>query len=114
MYAGGIIEFGIAENVLKHPSHPYTAALLLSRPRLDRDRGQKLASITGAPPDLFAPPKGCGFFDRCEAAMEVCRDNLPEFFELDDSGHRSLCWLHHPFGREPRDSWLAGREAAGA
>jgi oligopeptide transport system ATP-binding protein len=112
-YAGQVVEEGRSEDVFHNPSHPYTAALLMSRPRLDRDRRQKLASVPGAPPDLFAPPEGCGFFDRCSAAMDVCKDSLPEFFYTGEPGHRSLCWLHHPFGHGLRDSWLSGREALG-
>lgn len=97
-YAGQVVEEGNAEDIFYRPSHPYTAALLMSRPRLDRDRTQKLASISGAPPDLFAPPAGCGFFSRCRAAMEICREHLPPFFAVEggiNGRHKSLCWLHH-------------------
>jgi oligopeptide transport system ATP-binding protein len=107
-YAGQVVEEGSAVDVFHNPSHPYTAALLMSRPSLDWDRRRKLVSVPGSPPDLFAPPAGCGFFDRCDAAMEVCRDARPEFFDASNgegAPHRSLCWLHHPFGREARSNW---------
>ncbi|MDR1021345.1 MAG: ABC transporter ATP-binding protein [Synergistaceae bacterium] len=110
-YAGQVVEEGRSEDVFLNPSHPYTAALLMSRPSLDWDRGQKLASVPGTPPDLFAPPAGCGFFDRCAAAMEVCREALPEFFETENHegvSHRSLCWLHHPSGKTELARWLSG------
>ncbi len=113
-YAGQVVEEGSAVDVFGNPSHPYTAALLLSRPRLDRNRNQKLVSIGGTPPDLFAPPVGCGFCDRCSYAMEVCREHLPQFFDINEQGHKALCWLHHDFARDIKRDWLAGREAVGA
>ena len=112
-YAGQVVEEGASEDVFYNPSHPYTAALLMSRPRLDRDRTQKLVSISGTPPDLFAPPRGCGFFSRCGTAMEACREHLPPFFPIGDGEHRSLCWLHHEAGGENRARWLASRELLG-
>jgi oligopeptide transport system ATP-binding protein len=112
-YAGQIVEEGSADDVFSDPSHPYTAALMAFRPRLDRDRSQKLASIAGAPPDLFAPPEGCVFFDRCGAPMEICRDNPPPFFDTGGRGHRSLCWLHHEYGAARRKEWKMGMEAVG-
>jgi oligopeptide/dipeptide ABC transporter ATP-binding protein len=104
-YAGQIVEEGAAEDVFGKPSHPYTSALMAFRPRLDRDRSQKLAAIGGAPPDLFAPPQGCVFFDRCGVPMEICGDNPPPFFETGGREHRSLCWLHHEFGAERKKEW---------
>lgn len=112
-YAGQVVEEGAADDLFYNPSHPYTAALLMSRPSLDHDRARKLASIPGSPPDLFAPPAGCGFFSRCGAAMVVCRDNLPPFFDVGGAGHRALCWLHHTEAGELRDKWLASRELIG-
>ncbi|MDR3076430.1 MAG: ABC transporter ATP-binding protein [Synergistaceae bacterium] len=108
-YAGQVVEEGGAPSVFRNPAHPYTAALLMSRPRLDLDRNQKLLSIPGAPPDLFAPPGGCGFFERCPVAMEICADNPPEFMDCGEPGHKSLCWLHHEYGEARRKKWLAAR-----
>ena len=111
-YAGQVVEEGSADDVFYNPSHPYTAALLMSRPRLDRDRTQKLVSITGVPPDLFAPPKGCGFFARCTSSMDICREHLPGFFDINDRGHKALCWLHHPSAAAVKASWSAKRASS--
>ena len=94
-YAGQVVEEGPSEAVFSRPSHPYTEALLRSRPRLDRDRSQSLVSIPGTPPDLFAPPKGCGFVTRCIRPMEICRLHQPPAFQL-EAGHQACCWRHHP------------------
>ena len=74
---------------------PYTWGLLRSIPRLDQDKEVKLASIDGTPPDLFKPPAGCPFADRCDYAMQVCKEQLPETLEV-APGHTCSCWLMHP------------------
>lgn len=100
-YAGQVVEEGPAEAVFNRPSHPYTVALLRSRPRLDRDRSQSLLSIPGTPPDLFAPPAGCGFVARCGQAMEICRRHQPPHFPMAE-GHKAACWRHHEKARARR------------
>ena len=72
MYAGKVVETGTAEEIFYRPSHPYTQALLKSLPTVDTDRGEKLVSIAGTPPDLFAPPKGCEFASRWATATRPC------------------------------------------
>lgn len=94
-YAGKIVEIGSSQDIFYRCSHPYAAALLRSRPRLDMKRSQGLASIPGTPPDLFSPPPGCAFANRCRYAMEICMKEHPDFFEIGGE-HRAACWLHHP------------------
>ncbi|GCB46178.1 ABC transporter ATP-binding protein [Streptomyces sp. NL15-2K] len=65
MYAGGAIERGTVNEVLRSPQHPYTWGLLNSMPRLDSDLGTPLAPIPGTPPSLLTPPSGCRFHPRC-------------------------------------------------
>ncbi|MBR6677493.1 MAG: ABC transporter ATP-binding protein, partial [Oscillospiraceae bacterium] len=60
-YAGRIVENGPTRSVFYQPRHPYTWGLLKSMPKLSADSKEELISIEGAPPDLFAPPKGCAF-----------------------------------------------------
>jgi peptide/nickel transport system ATP-binding protein len=65
MYAGGAIERGTVNGVLRAPQHPYTWGLLNSMPRLDSDLGTPLSPIPGTPPSLLTPPSGCRFHPRC-------------------------------------------------
>lgn len=95
MYAGKIVESGTLDQIFYESRHPYTWGLMGSIPRIDQDRSRQLSPIDGTPPDLFAPPPGCGFADRCEYCMNICREREPELFELEE-GHRSACWLLHP------------------
>ncbi len=95
MYGGKAVEMGTLDDVYYRSRHPYTWGLMKSIPRLDRNKDQHLSSIEGTPPDLFSPPPGCPFADRCDYAMKVCREAMPDYFDIAD-GHRSACWLNHP------------------
>lgn len=98
MYAGQIMEEGLTSEIFKNPKHPYTRKLLDSVPRLDMNRDENLHSIEGTPPDLYIPPKGCSFYDRCDMALKICKEHLPGFDDHTDS-HRSRCWLNHPMAK---------------
>lgn len=93
MYAGMMIEKGIAKDIFKQPGHPYTEGLMESIPDIKDTEKKRLVPIEGTPPDLFSPPKGCPFAPRCKYAMQVCEEHMPPSFELGD-GHSSKCWLH--------------------
>ena len=103
MYAGNIVEYAATGQLLKHPSHPYTRALLKAVPHLGGD-GKRLSTIPGHVPsaDDFAP--GCRFSDRCErfetlseAEREQCRNCIPGRTEP-ENGH-FVRWFH-PFPAE--------------
>lgn len=98
MYAGQLLEEGAVDEIFKNPKHPYTRKLLGSVPRLDMDRSESLHSIEGTPPDLYIPPKGCPFFDRCDEAMVICKEHMPERDYHTDT-HYSCCWLNHPMAK---------------
>ena len=70
MYAGKLVELGPKQELLSHPKHPYTEALLAAVPKpSQRKRGMRLVS-PGEPPDLANLPKGCVFVPRCKYATE--------------------------------------------
>jgi oligopeptide/dipeptide ABC transporter ATP-binding protein len=72
MYAGRIVERSAAAALFARPAHPYTAALLAARPRLQGAR-RPLQPIRGAPPDLATLSGECAFLDRCTKAVSRCR-----------------------------------------
>jgi len=76
MYAGQIVELGPKEAMFKHPSHPYTRALLDSIPHLSQARA--LTGIPGRTPAPGARPGGCRFHDRCSFAVTACAESVPE------------------------------------
>jgi len=76
MYAGRIVEYGKVADVLMHPSHPYTLAMLSSTVQ-GQPRGRDIEAIRGSPPDLRRPIVGCSFAPRCKFAIANCTQNLP-------------------------------------
>lgn len=99
MYAGKIVETGYLEDIFDNPKHPYTWGLLKSIPKLNSANKEELIPINGTPPDLFAPPKGCGFAARCKYAMKICYMLQPEMKEC-GPGHQAACWLSHEYSSE--------------
>jgi oligopeptide/dipeptide ABC transporter ATP-binding protein len=63
MYLGRIVEIGTVEEVLLHPRHPYTQALISVLPESMGD--QIPSQLAGEPPDPTAIPRGCRFHPRC-------------------------------------------------
>lgn len=90
MYAGRIVEEGTARELIHAPRHPYTQALLRSRAHGAMDKGQRLVTIPGSPPDLSKLPPGCAFAERCRLAQDACRSTQPPAIEL-APGHRARC-----------------------
>jgi oligopeptide/dipeptide ABC transporter ATP-binding protein len=91
MYAGRIVETGTARDVLVHPSHPYTQALIDSIPNLDQ-QVERLRSIEGQPPPLDDLPVGCRFAARCDQVHDRCLAEYPPFFSVGED-QSAACWL---------------------
>ena len=91
-YGGMVVEYGPRQQVLTHPSHPYTRALLQSIPQLG-DYREYLQSIPGEPPDLGRIPQGCPFHPRCPEALEMCSQGEPPPMFLVQDGRGVRCWL---------------------
>lgn len=89
MYAGRIVEYAAAEELLREPRHPYTRALMRSIPCVET-RVARLESIAGSVPNLAALPAGCKFHPRCPIARPDCaRDPEPS---LVDNAVRCPYW----------------------
>ena len=89
MYAGQIVEVGHARDFFPAPLHPYAQMLMASVPRLRSDSDPMF--ITGQPPSLLNPPKGCRFAARCPFRFEKCDEEPPMFGK---NGRKVKCWLH--------------------
>ncbi len=81
MYAGTVVEKGKAQDIYTGPRHPYTAALLASRPSTTHVK--RLVSIPGRPASAYEVPTGCVFAGRCPFATDLCRNERPVARELD-------------------------------
>ncbi len=91
MYAGSIVEYADTDTLFKRPSHPYTAALIESVPRMDMPH-KILKPLRGAPPSLLDPPEECSFLPRCHKAMTHCRISPMPALEEFESGHSVACY----------------------
>lgn len=89
MYAGYMMELTDTTTLFSKPRHPYTYGLINSLPS-GKERGSRLESIQGAPPDLGNLPPGCPFAPRCQFAGDKCTKVLPEIREV-AQGHLSRC-----------------------
>ncbi len=95
MYAGHLVERGIADDIFYEPAHEYTKGLMRSLPRMDDDGKEKLVPISGTPVDMLAVPPGCSFSPRCGSAMQICLTQRPEEYAINDPHrHISACWLN--------------------
>ena len=84
MYAGSIVESAPAEELLAHPLHAYTRALMASIPAA-KAKGEPLQTIPGLPPTLREPIRGCAFKPRNTIGHpELClTDRVPELVEAE-------------------------------
>lgn len=74
MYAGQIVEYGTAKEMVFDPIHPYSKGLMGSILVPEQGtRDVKLTAIPGTPPNLKKPPEGCRFAERCKYARPECK-----------------------------------------
>ena len=92
MYGGRVCERGTADDIFYRPAHEYTKGLLRSIPRID-NLNEKLVPIGGTPINLLNMPKGCAFCPRCDEAMKICLNEVPEELRISDS-HLASCWMN--------------------
>ncbi len=100
MYSGKLVETGSVREVLEHPLHPYTSALIMAVPQPDPENRTKFVPLRGEVPSAISPPNGCRFNPRCPYAEDICRREEPELREM-MPGHWSACHFSEKFLAEP-------------
>ncbi|HTF08998.1 MAG TPA: ABC transporter ATP-binding protein [Asanoa sp.] len=87
MYAGQIVEQGVAAQVYAAPRHPYTSALIGAVPTIASDR--PLHGIPGIPlPSV--PVHTCGFAQRCGFRTDACATDIPLVTLADERSARCI------------------------
>ena len=87
MYAGSIVEYGSKADVLNHPKHPYTKALIASIPQIG---GTIPKGIPGQPPAFGEVFTGCSFSPRCSLCDNICTHEKP-VMHSGENGHAVFC-----------------------
>ncbi len=97
MYLGKVVELGPVEEIYRRARHPYTQALLASRPSMDTDIKIEQPPLAGDPPNPIDPPSGCRFRTRCPWAEAVCAEREPVLTSLAPAvGHAVACHIEIP------------------
>jgi oligopeptide/dipeptide ABC transporter ATP-binding protein len=88
MYLGKVSEAGVASEIFKAPHHPYTKALMDSKPDLYEDRSEThTRGLGGIVPDPARPPQGCRFHTRCQSATPSCGWEVDDVIGLLEENH---------------------------
>ena len=96
MYAGRVVEKGLAREVFLDPRHPYTIGLMESKPVINKTV-DRLYSIPGAVPNPVNMPDYCYFRDRCEKCVARCAGKYPPEIHVSDT-HIVSCWRYFEEG----------------
>ena len=92
MYGGRFCERGTADEIFYNPRHEYTRGLLRSIPNITNMK-ERLVPISGTPINMLNMPKGCAFCARCDKAMKICLEQVPEERIINEH-HRASCWIN--------------------
>jgi len=90
MYVGKIVEKAETEELLYHPLHPYTEALVSAIPVINSDKSKNRIHLEGEVPNPIDAPSGCVFHPRCRYASPECSQSVPELKEA-EPGHLVAC-----------------------
>jgi peptide/nickel transport system ATP-binding protein len=90
MYLGKVAEVGPVQEIFSRTAHPYTRALLASRPSMDPRRRRTEPPLKGDPPNPINPPSGCRFRTRCVLARAICAEREPPLARFGE-GHLTAC-----------------------
>jgi peptide/nickel transport system ATP-binding protein len=95
LYLGKLVELGPADDLYRRPAHHYTKGLIDAIPVPDPKAkdARDHAALYGEIPSALAPPPGCRFHTRCEAAQDICKTVEPPLRQFGAS-HLAAC--HFP------------------
>jgi oligopeptide transport system ATP-binding protein len=96
MYLGHIMELTDRDSIFENPLHPYTKALMSAVPIPDPavERQRERIILLGDVPSPLRPPPGCVFHTRCPIAIDVCREQRPEWRNVGSEGREHWVWCH--------------------
>jgi peptide/nickel transport system ATP-binding protein len=89
MYLGQIVELAPTEELISHPKHPYTQALLAAVP----SPGAEPVRLPGEPASPLAVPSGCAFHPRCPQRQDRCTSQVPQLLSIDGTSRQLTACL---------------------
>lgn len=92
MYLGVVVESGPTTEVLDHPAHPYSRALISAVP-VPLGEARRRIILKGDIPSSAKPPAGCRFHTRCPYAIPACRTEPPPLEPLTPDSPRLVACL---------------------
>ncbi|HDQ72437.1 MAG TPA: ABC transporter ATP-binding protein [Chloroflexi bacterium] len=92
MYLGKIVEWAETEELLHHPQHPYTRALLSAVPVPDPTFEREPVEIKGGISKPVNPLPLCRFYERCPRADDFCKNNDHPPLEDKGAAHFVACY----------------------
>ncbi len=95
MYLGQAMEIGPVEEVIRHPKHPYTRALIGAVPVPDPRVRRPVPKISGDISRPIDPPPGCRFAPRCPYADASCSETFLSLDTSDSTAHQAACHRLH-------------------
>ncbi len=110
MYCGQFVEIAPRDEFFRAPQHPYTRKLFAALPDAAK-RGGELAVMRGQVPPLGAPIAGCAFAERCDFAMQRCREAAPAWTSV-GGAHEVRCYLRETHAAGALEESRAGDSAA--
>lgn len=102
MYLGEIMEMADADDLFRHPQHPYTRSLLDAIPQPVPELARNRSILRGTVPSPIDPPSGCVFHTRCPKADAECERTDPTLDQVDgaNEGHEAACLYIDELDRE--------------
>ncbi|MDR1900125.1 MAG: ABC transporter ATP-binding protein [Treponema sp.] len=100
LYLGNIVEIGDTRDLFSRTTHPYTRALIASKPKLFPEEETGRIMLEGEIPNALEIPPGCRFYTRCPSAMAGrCDTEAPPLYQI-AGGHWVACYLARDAARE--------------
>ena len=90
MYVGKMVETAPSNELFANPKHPYSKALLSSKPLPDPRNTRPRHRIMGEVANPANPPSGCYFHPRCPYAKDICSKETPPMRQLGND-HMVMC-----------------------
>jgi peptide/nickel transport system ATP-binding protein len=92
---GRVIESGDMDTLIEQPAHPYTRQLLSAVPSGDPERrwsSKVTAEIADRP--LTHDGHRCVYATRCPHVMQICNEQRPPDFAIDEGRTTAACYLY--------------------